>query len=269
MMTAGNRQNILTISIYASTAVIGIAVFIYPFFLTPDASVGLDAQQIQSDLAPIITFLLLIMSLSVLFLEIQGQAVSAKVITSLGVLVAATAALRFLEVAIPGPGGFSPMFVPIILAGYVFGARFGFLMGTMTMLVSALLTGGIGPWLPYQMFVSGWIGLTSGWLLHFNDEQMTRLILIIFGAAWGLLFGLIMNLYFWPFMIGGGNMQWDLGTGIRDQISQYLLFYVTTSLVWDVARAAGNALLIAILGIPAIKVLTRFKYKYQFEVINS
>ena len=57
------------------------------------------------------------------------------------------------------------------LAGYIFGARFGFLLGVMTLLVSALLTGGVGPWLPYQMFTAGWIGLTSGWLPRLPDPR--------------------------------------------------------------------------------------------------
>lgn len=260
------RQDLLTFCIYITAAVIGVAVFIYPFFLNSDPSEGLQTQQFQTDIAPIMTFLLLIMCLSVLFLEIQGQAVSAKVIASLGVLVAAAAALRFLEVAIPGPGGFSPMFVPVMLAGYVFGARFGFLMGTMTMLVSGLITGGIGPWLPYQMFASGWIGMTAGWLPHLENDRFNLLILIVFGAAWGIFYGLILNFYFWPIIAGGGNFQREFGTGIGEIIYQYLIFYVSTSLVWDIARAAGNVLLIGIIGLPAIKVLTRFRDKYRFEV---
>ena len=63
-------------------------------------------------------------------------------------LVAVNATLRFLEVALPGPGGFSPIFPLIVLAGYVFGGRFGFLMGALTLLVSAIVTGASGPGCP-------------------------------------------------------------------------------------------------------------------------
>ncbi len=207
------KQDLLTTSIYAATGIVGIAVFIYPFFLPQLFAAGNDPPQSNGNVAPLLTLLLVMVSLTVIFLEVQGQAVSAKLVASLGVLVAATASLRFLEVAIPGPGGFSPMFVPIILAGYVFGARFGFLMGTMTMFVSALLTGGIGPWLPYQMFAAGWVGLTSGWLPHFEEQRAQLAMLVFVGVLWGILYGIIMNLYFWPFMGGTVAVGGELGFG--------------------------------------------------------
>lgn len=259
-------QKLVSTGIYIGTGIIGIAIFLYPFFLLSFNQLDNDSLLFQSGLAPLLTLLLLLISLIVLFLEVQGQAVSAKLIASLGVLVAATAALRFLEVAIPGPGGFSPMFVPIILAGYVFGARFGFLMGTLSMLVSALITGGVGPWLPYQMFAAGWIGLTSGWLPHFTDKRIELGVLVIFGVAWGIVYGVALNLYFWPFIAGNTAVNWESSSGTVASIKQYSVFYLATSFVWDLARAAGNALLIFIVGLPTIKILSRFKDKYQFEV---
>ncbi len=37
-------------------------------------------------------------------------------------------------------------------------------MGVYTIVVSALITGGVGPWLPYQMLVTGWVGMSAGGL---------------------------------------------------------------------------------------------------------
>ncbi|MCB9161966.1 MAG: hypothetical protein H6644_19315 [Caldilineaceae bacterium] len=54
------------------------------------------------------------------------------------------------------PGGFSPIFFLIVLTGYVYGGRSAF-MGVLTLVVSSLFTGAIGPWLPYQMVTAGWI----------------------------------------------------------------------------------------------------------------
>ena len=202
----------LTVAIYALSAVIGVAAFAYPFVLPQIAGRQADAHAAD---APLLTVILLAAGLAVLLLEVQGQAVSAKVVAALGVLVAVTAVLRFIEVFFPVPGGFSPIFAPIILAGYVFGARFGFLLGTMSLLVSALVTGAIGPWLPYQMFTAGWVGLTAGWLPHPRNERWQIALLAAFGILWGLLFGAIMNLYFWPFVSDGGGVAG--GNAARDR----------------------------------------------------
>ncbi len=268
-MYINRKQDFLTASIYFLSGLIGIAAFTYPFLLPTLETAENESFLARSVDAPILTLLLVVICLGVLLLEVQGQSVSAKMIAALGVLVAATATLRFLEVAIPGPGGFSPIFVPIILGGYVFGARFGFLMGTMTMLVSALLTGGIGPWLPYQMFVAGWIGLTSGWLPHPHNKRLELLILVGVGFGWGILYGLIMNIYFWPFMGGGGGTGYEPGTGFVQTVGRYMLFYMSTSFVWDLARAVGNGLLIAVLGLPTVRALTRFRDKFQFQVLGT
>ena len=181
-----------------------MAALLYPFVVPTLAQVSGDPFSGNGLATPALTIVLLVVTLGVLLLEVQGEAVSAKTVAALGVMVAATSILRFVEVAIPGPGGFSPIFVPIILCGYVFGARFGFLMGTLTMLVSALITGGIGPWLPYQMFAAGWVGLTSGWLPRPQNEALALIELALFAFVWGLAYGAILNLFFWPF-IGPGS----------------------------------------------------------------
>jgi energy-coupling factor transport system substrate-specific component len=211
-----------------------------------------------------LTMVLLTLTMAVLLLETQGQATSAKMVAALGMLVAATSILRFLEVAIPGPGGFSPIFVPIIIAGYVFGPRFGFMMGALTMFVSALLTGGVGPWLPYQMFAAGWVGLTAGLLPQVKNRTTLLLMLASFAFVWGILYGLIMNLYFWPFLSGSAGVETE--AGIVSRLTNYGVFYLATSFVWDLTRATGNLILVLALGLPAVRALERFRDRFQFQV---
>lgn len=260
-------QRFLTAGIYFLSILIGLAALLYPFFLPLTDQTAVDPFGGRGFEAPGLTIILLVITLAVLLLEVQGEAVSAKTIAALGVLVAATSILRFVEVAIPGPGGFSPIFVPIIFCGYVFGARFGFLMGTLTMLVSALITGGIGPWLPYQMYAAGWVGLTAGWLPRPANPAVMVAMLAAFAFLWGLAYGAILNLFFWPFMGNTGGMAWVPGGGLETAITNYAAFYLTTSLVWDLTRAAGNAVLVLLLGIPALRALQRFKDKSEFEVV--
>jgi energy-coupling factor transport system substrate-specific component len=255
------RQSWLSGLLFALTAGMGVVALGLPF-VRPQVGAGVEGQ------AGWLTAVLLLLCLLVLWVELQGQAVNAKVVATLGVLVALTAVLRFIETAIPGPGGFSPIFAPIILGGYIFGARFGFLLGSLTLLVSALITGGIGPWLPYQMFTAGWVGLTAGWLPHQPNQpatQRTLWLLMLFGFVWGLAYGAIINLYSWPFIVGQPSSSWAEGLSWQEGVQRYAAFYLLTSLVWDVARGVGTAVLLYILGLPTLRVLTRFQQKINFE----
>lgn len=255
-------------SIYGLSAVLGILAFLYPFFLHSQTAAAVGLAHSQD--APLVTAMLVGLSLLALLVEMEGEALSAKTVALLGVLVALTSALRFLEVAFPMPGGFSPIFAFIILAGHVFGGRFGFLMGVFTLLASALITGGVGPWLPYQMFTAGWVGLTAGWLPR-KTQHTTRsfLLLSTFAFAWGFLYGAVMNLYFWPFAVGPAGQSWQPGIGLKETLARYAAFYIVTSLGWDLMRALGNLALILVLGAPVVRVFTRFRHRFHFELEAS
>jgi energy-coupling factor transport system substrate-specific component len=257
----------LSTGIFIISTFIGIGVFLYPFILpaTLHLSSPLRGNFQQSQA---LVMILLTLTIGALLLEMQGQTTSAKIIAAMGLLIAATSVLRFIEVAIPGPGGFSPIFIPIIIAGYVFGPRFGFLMGSLTMLVSALLTGGVGPWLPYQMFVVGWVGLTAGLLPRVENSIVQIIMLAVFAFIWGLLYGLIMNLYYWPFLSSGVTESFEAGFGLRYKLANYGAFYLTTSFVWDLTRAIGNLTLMVALGLPTVRALERFRDKFQFQIVT-
>ena len=258
-------KRVITIAIYSITVLIGLSAFLYRFLLPVSQSESVSSQD-----ATLLTAVLLMLCLVVLLLEVQGQSLSVKTVAALGVLVAITSILRFVEVAIPLPGGFSPIFAPILVAGYVFGARFGFLMGTLTLFVSALITGGVGPWLPYQMFVAGWVGATAGWLpadrIGFGRKAI--LILAVFGFVWGILYGVIINLYVWPYLIGDPATSWQAGASLREAVTRYALFYAVTSLLWDVIRASGNVLLIVVLGATTLRALARFRDRISFHRVE-
>ena len=74
----------------------------------------------------------------------------AKALAMLGVLTAVNAALRSLGA---GLAGVELVFFLLVLAGRVFGPGFGFVLGCTSLFASALLTAGVGPWLPFQMLV--------------------------------------------------------------------------------------------------------------------
>ena len=261
-------QRILSGAIYALSTAIGIAAFLAPFF-APIAQPS-DQQQAGAATAPLLLTALVGLCFLALLFEVQGSELSAKSVALLGMLVAINSVLRFAEVAVPGPGGFSPIFMLIILTGYVFGGQFGFLMGTMTLLVSGVITGGVGPWLPYQMFAAGWVGLLAALLrpliqlLGGEGRRGELIVLALFGALWGFAYGAIMNLSFWPYAAGPAQQYWAPGTGLAETLRRYAAFYVLTSLVWDALGAAGNVLLLLAFGAPIVRALRRFRDRLGF-----
>lgn len=267
------RRHLLGLAIYFLSAASGVVALLYPFLIeiAPAGPLGAVNTARGQD-TPLLLTALVSFCFIALLVEIQGQTVSSKLVALLGVLVAINAVLRFVEVGIPGPGGFSPVFFLIVLTGYVYGGRFGFLLGALTMLVSALITGGVGPWLPGQMFTAGWVGLTAPLVRPLARLMAARegskrelVILAAFSGAWGLAFGLIMNLWFWPFMAGPATQSWQVGLGLREGLRRYAAFYLATSLVWDLFRLGGNVLLTVAFGTPTLHALRRFRQRFTFE----
>lgn len=270
------KSRLFSFSIYLAASLSGVLVLLYPFFLPARATqAGFSAQR-AGELPLMMTFLLGL-CLVVLLFEAQGQMVNTKLIALLGILVAINSALRFIETAIPGPGGFTPIFFLIILVGYVFGGRVGFLMGALTMLVSALVTGGVGPWLPAQMFTAGWVGMSTIAIRPVlnalgvkpggkagKDYRLEVLILAGYGLLWGFLYGGIMNLWQWPFIAGPQAQSFAAGLGFVATLRHYLAFYLVTSLFWDAMAGTGNLVLILALGGPALRALRRFRQRFEY-----
>lgn len=261
-------QRLLSGAIYTLSSAIGILAFLAPFF-APVVQQG-SGQQAGAATAPLLLTALVGFCFIALLFEVQGAALNAKTVALLGILVAINATLRFAEVAVPGPGGFTPIFILIILSGYIFGGQFGFLMGTMTMLVSALITGGVGPWLPYQMFAAGWVGLSCALLrlllhaLHLEGRRGEVVALALWGALWGFAYGALMNLWFWPYTAGPAAYYWTPGISVVETVQRYLAFYVLTSFVWDALGAVSNVVLILAFGVPIIRTLRRFHDRLAF-----
>lgn len=268
-------QRILSALIFGLTTVAGIAAFLYPFWMPAVAAEG----QAHSGDSPLALTLVVLVCFGVLLVEVQSQTISAKSVALLGVLVALNSVLRFAEVAIPGPGGFTPIFPIIILGGYIFGARMGFLLGVLTLLVSALVTGGVGPWLPYQMLTAGWAGMSAPICrpivnalvraFSVRREWVEVAVLAIFSALWGFAYGAIMNIWFWPFAVGSAQMYWEPGITVQETVQRYAFFYMVTSFVWDGLRAVGNLLLVAVVGAGMLRILRRFHQRFEFTYLPA
>jgi energy-coupling factor transport system substrate-specific component len=278
------------------TSLIGVAAFLSPFWLARTQTTGADRTAHGGD-APLLFAVIGVFCLVVLLIETGGGAdPDAKRVALLGVLVAANAALRL----IPGIFGASPIFFLPICVGFVWGPSFGFLLGAASIAVSALLTGGIGPWLPFQMMTLGWVGLTAGVVgalpprppspscpegarkgetrhapraQHSVLSPQSLVLLAIFAALWGFLFGAIMNLWFWPFAAPASpaesGLYWAPGLGVGETMRRYLVFYGATSAVYDAFRAAGNVAMFALFGRPVLLLLLRFRDRFTWQPVTA
>jgi len=254
------RRGLSTLTLMLAT-LLGAVAFLYPF-LVPQTQKDTGFMAHSTD-APLTFLILLVLCLVVVIANLETQQMNSKMIAVLGILVAINAALRL----IPGPAGFSAMLFLPILCGYTYGADFGFLLGALSLLVSAIITGGMGPWLPYQMFSVAWMGMASAWLPQLHRFRRVEVVLLaLWGALLGLLFGAIMNLWFWPYLIdiGQSGMYQQPGRGVWEILGRYATFYVATSLWWDMGRAAGNLLLILLFGAPILHLLRRFQRRFHF-----
>ena len=186
--------------------------------------------------------------------ELSGGGLDAKTVAVLGVLAAAGGALRVLGA---GTAGLEPMFFLLVISGRVMGRGVGFVLGALAVLVGAFLTGGVGPWAPFQMIAAGWVGFGAGSLPRASGRP-ERVILAVYGLFAGLLYGLVMNLWFWPFITSGpSGMAFVPGGPVADNLSRYGAFYLATSLGWDLPRGVLTAVLVLVAGRPVLASLRR------------
>ena len=262
-MTGRRAPSLLVVLV----SIVGLLTILYPFLLP---LFGQEQRLARRGIeVPILFAFLGAICLITILAEIQrtttGPGASAsKLVALLGVLVATDAALRLIPTVL----GASPIFLLIILTGFAYGSDFGFLMGALTLLVSAFITGGVGPWLPFQMLTAGWIGLTAGMLPRTGARREVAM-LALFGGIWGLLFGGIMNIWEWPFTAPGLQVQvglyWVPGMSLWQTLHTYAHFYLVTSLVYDLFRTAANIVLVVLLARPVLRLLDRFRERFSWQ----
>ncbi|AKT52871.1 ABC transporter permease [Arsenicicoccus sp. oral taxon 190] len=241
-------------------SVVCAAAFLWPFVTTSPAVLA------HAHDAPWVFAALLGLLALVCLAEVTSEGLDAKTVAVMGVLCAAGGGLRVLSA---GTAGLEPMFFLLVLAGAVLGPAPGFVVGALSLLTGALLTGAIGPWVPFQMIACGWVALVAGLLPIARLGVRARCaVLGLYGLVAGLAYGLVMNLWFWPFLAttlapqGAGFVP---GADVATNVSHYLTFYVLTSLGWDVPRGVLTAVLVWLAGPATDRVLRRAVRRARFD----
>jgi energy-coupling factor transport system substrate-specific component len=238
------------------TSAVGVVAFGWPLLAAPTSPIAHATD------APLLFALLLPLLLGVVLAELAEGGLDAKTVAMLGVLTAVGAALRPLGT---GVAGLEPVFFLLVLGGRAYGAGFGFLLGATTLFASALVTGGVGPWLPFQMLGAAWVGAGAG-LLPRVRGRAELLLVAAYGAVAGLAYGLALNLSFWPFTLGPGSaLSFVAGDPVADNLRRFLAFSLATSLAFDLPRAVLTATLVLVTGRPLLRALRRAGRRAAFD----
>jgi len=157
------------------------------------------------------------------------------------------------------------MWFLLILAARVFGGAFGFLLGVLGMLASALFTGGIGPWLSYQLFAAGIIGLLAGSFAKKLRGRRELALLILISIISAFSYGLLMDLQFWPWAIGANTqLSFIPGGALSENLQRFITFHFLSSMAWDIPRAVLTTVLVISAGPSVLAALRRSKNRASF-----
>lgn len=247
-------------------SVVGLMMLGWPFLVDPGNSAQVGPPFLFLALLP----LLLVMVLA----EMTEGGMDARVLAMLGLLSAINGVMRGLGA---GVAGVELVFFLLVLAGRVFGPAFGFLMGCTSLFVSALFTAGVGPWLPFQMLVAGWVGMGAGLLPRRARGRAEIWLLIGYGVLAAYLYGFFMNMWGWPFSLGisvPGHEATDLsyvaGGDLWENLHRFVVYTLFTSTAgWDTGRAITNGVAIAVLGPAILTTLRRAARRARVERVPS
>lgn len=137
-----------------------------------------------------------------------------------------------------------PVTFLVMISGYVFGSRTGFMVGALAALVSNFFLGQ-GPWTPWQMFCWGLAGATAA-LLGGRMKDFHLVSFLLLGVLWGFLFGWIMNFWHWAAFIYPLNWRTFLAT-------------YAASFPFDIIHALGNVIFTLVFGKSFCHILVRFR----------
>ncbi|MGG0670271.1 ECF transporter S component [Lederbergia citrisecunda] len=192
----------------------------------------------------LLSFIMIACIMLPFFARFEWREVAGREVVLLAMLAAIAAVGRVPFAGLPSV---QPTSFIIIIAGIVFGAESGFIVGAVAAIVSNFFLGQ-GPWTPWQMYAWGMMGMTAG-LLRNAWWLKTVWGKCIFGFVWGYLFGWFMNM--WIIVSNIEALSWEFFAGI----------YIS-SVYFDLAHALSNVFFLLIFGTSWLKVLQRVQRKY-------
>lgn len=192
----------------------------------------------------IISIIIALLSCVPFFVRFEKGKSGAREMIVIAVMSAFSVVGRLIFAPIPA---FKPVTAITIISGVALGPEAGFIVGSMTAVVSNMFYGQ-GPWTPFQMFVWGFIGFLAGVIFR-KSKKPNRILLSIVGAFGGVLFSLLMDI--WTTLSLDGEFL----------LSRYLV-NVASSLSFMAIYAVSNIVFLVVLAHPFLEKLNRIKTKY-------
>ncbi len=124
------------------------------------------------------SLLIIIYSIIPFFLMFEKRAPQARELVTIAVMCGIAVASRAAFIWLPN---FKPIFAIIIISGIALGSQSGFLIGSLSALVSNFIFGQ-GPWTPWQMFAFGIAGFIAGQLYKAKIISKNKVTLSIWGG---------------------------------------------------------------------------------------
>jgi energy-coupling factor transport system substrate-specific component len=135
---------------------------------------------------------------------------------------------------------------------------------------SAFVTGGVGPWLSYQILAAGWIAYGVRLVPGNLKDRFEILALAGYAVIASFLFGILMDLQLWPWLAGiDSQLSFQEGASIASNTSRFLLFHFATSMAWDIPRALLTATLILLTGRAVLVALRRTMIRLNVRGIQQ
>ncbi len=241
-------------AVLAVASLAGLLMFVWPLLVR----IGPESARMDP---PFVFLLLLPVVIAVVLAELTEGGMDSKVLAMLGVLTAINAVMRGLSA---GTAGIELVFFLLILSGRVFGPGFGFTLGCTSLFASALLTAGVGPWLPFQMLAAAWVGMGAGLLPRRVSGRSEIAMLVAYGVLAAYAYGLLMNLSSWPFALGielpgrTGSFAFVPGDPLWANLHRFGVYTLLTSTgSWDTGRAVTNSVALVLLGPAVLTTLRR------------
>ena len=234
-----------------------ITAFAWPLFRPADAvSAATLSQSLMFALMPIL--------LALVFVDYGLGARDTRQLAVLAVLVALNATIRLLGA---GVSGIETVFFLIIIAASVFGSSFGFVLGAGSLLVSALIGAGVGPWLPFQMMAAAIVGAGAGLIPRMRSRWLHTALLALYAVPAAYLYGALMTMWNWPLLASeGSSLGYVAGASLIENLTRFFNYeLITGGLLWDTGRAVTTVVLICLTAPALTTALSRAAIRAGFS----